>query len=151
VIEKIKCDFDEKRLELSQSFLDNYEKIKEYKEYKYIPQSEQSLERKAKDNLKTLIYNHLDNEILEKYEKELSEFKNFLKALLEDIEDYGTLSDYTLRRVVNLDFSEDKIKESLKEISKLREELGDDYLEKEKQKYKELQKEIIVAIENQKI
>jgi len=149
-IEKIKCDFDEKRLELSESFWDNYEKIKEYKEYKYIPQLEQSLERKAKDNLKTLIYN-LDKEILEKYEKEILEFKNFLKALLEDIEDYGTLSDYTLRRIVNLDFSEDKIKESLKEISKLRDGLGDDYLEKEKQKYKELQKEIIVAIENQKI
>ena len=150
-IEKIQCDFNEKRLELSKSFWDNYEKIKEYKEYKYIPQSEQSLERKAENNLKTIIYNNLDSEILEKYEKELSESKNFLKSLLEDIEDYGTLPDYTLRRIANLDFSKDKIKESLDEISRLREELGDDYLEKEKQKYKELQKEIIVAIENQKI
>jgi len=150
-VEKIKCDFGEKRLELSESFWDNYKKIKEYKEYKYIPQSEQSLEEKARSNLKTIIYNNLDSEILEKYEKELSESKNFLKSLLEDIEDYGTLPDYTLRRIANLDFSKDKIKESLNEISRLREELGDDYLEKEKQKYKELQKEIIVAIENQKI
>jgi len=150
-IEKIKCDFDEKRLEFSESCWDNYEKIKKYKEYKYIPSSQQSLEEKAKNNLKTIIYNHLDSEILEKYEKEFFESKNFLRTLLEDIEDYGTLPDYTLRRIANLDFSKDKIKESLNEISRLRQELGDDYLEKEKQKYKELQKEIIVAIENQKI
>ena len=150
-VEKIKCDFNEKRLELSESFWDTYEKIKTYKEYKYIPSSQQSLEEKAKNNLKTIIYNHLESEILEKYEKEISQHKNFLKFLLEDIEEYGTLADYTLRRIANLDFSKEKIKESLDEIAKIRKQIGDDFLEKEKQKYKELQKEIIVAIENQKI
>jgi len=150
-IEKIRCDFNEKRLQLSENFWGIYEKIKKYKEYKYIPSSQQSLEERAKNNLKTIIYNHLESEILEKYEKEISQYKNFLKYLLEDIEDYGTLADYTLRRIANLDFSKERIEESLEEITKIRKQIGDDFLEKEKQKYKELQKEIIVAIENQKI
>ena len=78
--------------------------------------------------------------------------KDFLKVLLEDIADYGTLSDYTLRRVANLEGgTEEKLKKSLKEIEALKNELGADYMEKEKARQKDLTKEIIVAIENKKL
>ena len=140
---KIECNSDEKRLELSKDFWDLYEYAKQEREIRLIPTSEQSLEQKAKITLKTMLYNSED--------KRLLPFKNFLRNLLEDIEDYGTLPDYTLRRIANLDFSsEEKSNKSIKELEKLMDELGENYLEKEKRKIKNIRKEIIVAIENQK-
>jgi hypothetical protein len=37
------------------------------------------------------------------------------------------------------------------EIAAIKDELGEDYLQKEKDRHQELSKEIIIAIENQKI
>jgi len=143
VFEKISCQSEEKRLELSEKFWDVYEEIKSFKGFKSAPLTEQSLEQKAINNLKTFIY-HINRE-------EVFKVKGFLKTLLEDITDYGTLSDYTLRRIANLESQDDeKIKKPLKEINALKDELGEDYLEKEKARQKDLTKEIIVAIENQK-
>lgn len=45
-------------------------------------------------------------------------------------------------------FFENLCKKSLKEISSLKDELGEDYLYKEKERFKELIKEIIIAVEN---
>jgi hypothetical protein len=70
--------------------------------------------------------------------------------LLEDILDYGTLSLYTLRRIANLETDESKIKKTIEELKKLKDELGENYLEQEKRKHIEESKEIIVAIENRK-
>jgi len=142
VFEKISCQPEEKRLELSEKFWDVYEEIKKFKGFRLGPVSEQSLEQKAINNLKTFIY-HINR-------KEVFKIKGFLKTLLEDITDYGTLSDYTLRRIANLESQDDeKLKKSLKEINALRKEHGEDYLEKEKTRYRNLTKQIIVAIENQ--
>ncbi len=142
VFEKIACTPEEERLELSERFWDVYKKIKTFKGFKSPPLAEQSLEQKAIIKLKTFIrVNH----------EEVFKVKRFLKTLLEDITDYGTLPDYTLRRIANLGTQDDKkLKKSLKEINILREELGEDYLEKEKASHRNLTKEIIVAIENQK-
>jgi hypothetical protein len=75
---------------------------------------------------------------------------DFLRTLREDIIDYGTLSDYTLRRIANLENSDDNNrKKAILEISALEKELGEDYLQREKERQKELSKEIIIAIENQ--
>ncbi|MCD6402419.1 SWF/SNF helicase family protein, partial [bacterium] len=143
VFERIACTPEEKRLELSEKFWEVYEKIKTFKSFKSSPLAEQSLERKAINNLKTFIY-HISHE-------EVFKVKRFLKALLDDITDYGTLSDYTLRRIANLESQDDKrLKKSLKEIYALKEELGEDYLEREKIRQRDLTKEIIVAIEHQK-
>jgi len=72
--------------------------------------------------------------------------------LREDILDYGTLSDYTLRRIANLESGDEaKQKKSILEIISLKQELGEDYLQKEKNRQKDLSKEIIIAIENQKL
>jgi len=144
VFEKISCPPDEKGLDLSEQFWDVYEEIKSFKGFKSTPLTEQSLEQKAINNLKHFIY-RINNE-------EVFKIKGFLKTLLEDITDYGTLSDYTLRRIANLETkNEEKLKKFFKEIYALRDELGEDYLEKEKARQKDLAKEIIVAIENQKI
>ncbi len=144
VFERISCNPEEKPLELGERFWGVYENIKNFRDFRLGPVSEQSLEQQAITNLKTFIYHIHAEEILE--------VKEFLKVLLEDITDYGTLSDYTLRRIANLEIgNEEKIKKSLKEIKALKDELGSDYLEKEKARQKDLTKEIIVAIENQKL
>ncbi len=154
VYNKIVCLPEEKPLNLSQKFWDVYEKIKNFRESRSLPISERSLEQQAINNLKTFI-NHIPDE-------RIFELKDFLKVLLEDILDYGTLPDYTLRRIANLPVplvrqtglessDEREIEKSIKEIKALIEELGENYLEKEKARYRDLTKEIIVAIENQKI
>ena len=142
--EKIACEPKTKPLELSEKFWYVYEKIKSFRDYRVNPVSEQSLEQQAINNLRTFIYH--------KHEDEVLQVKDFLKMLLEDITDYGTLSDYTLRRIANLESgTEEKLKKSLKEIETLKNELGADYLEKEKARQKNLSEEIIVAVENQKL
>lgn len=142
--EKISCKPDEKRLELSEKFWGVYENIKIFRDYRVGPMSEQSLEQQAINNLRTFIYH--------RHEGEIMEVKDFLRVLLEDVTDYGTLSDYTLRRIANLEGgTKEKLKISLQEIRALKDELGADYLEKEKARQRDLTKEIIVAIENQKL
>ncbi len=101
------------------------------------------MEQKALNNLKSLI---------DKPWEALIPYLDFLRILREDILDYGTLSDYTLRRLSNLENSnDDKQRKTVLEIIKLKGEVGEDYLEREKLRQKELKKEIIVAVENQKL
>ena len=79
-------------------------------------------------------------------------YLDFLRTLREDIIDYGTLFDYTLRRIANLESrDESKQKKTVSEIISLKQELGEDYLIKEKERQKDIAKEIIIAIENQKL
>src|SRR3989304_3284878 len=98
VFDKIACDKNEKKLPLSSLFWNSYEKVKKFKEYRLPPSSDQSLEQKALLNLKTFITNPWE---------ELLPYMDFLRTLREDIIDYGTLSDYTLRRIANLENSDD--------------------------------------------
>ncbi len=143
IFEKIACDENESALSLSKHFWDAYGNVKSFKEFRANPTSDQSLEQKALNNLAFFI-NALQN-------KELTPYKDFLRMLREDIVDYGTVSDYTLRRIANLKSDdEQKIKASVKEIEAIKNELGEDYLEKEKARQKDLSKEIIIAIENRK-
>ncbi|HOV32601.1 MAG TPA: helicase-related protein [Candidatus Hydrogenedens sp.] len=140
LLNKISCKLDEKSLPLSDKFWDVYEKIKNYKRplARLIP--ENSLEQQAIYNLKTLI------------NKLPYEYRDFLKTLLEDIKNYGTLPDFTLRRITKLQCGNDKeIESAIKEINQLKKELGENYLEEEISKVKSMDKEIIVAIENQNI
>jgi ERCC4-related helicase len=142
VFGKIICTKDEKSLPLSGSFWEAYESVRKFKEHKVIPLSGQSLEQKALNNLATFINNIQSEEIMP--------HKDFLRTLREDVLDYGTLSDFTLRRIANMESADDsKLKRAVTEIISLRNELGEDYLEKEKARRKYLSKEIIIAIENQ--
>ena len=154
VFDRIVCTPDENGLDLSHRFWDVYEEIKKFKEPRLQHLSEKSLEQQAINNLKTFLNNLQDDRIFG--------HKDFLKTLLEDVLDYGTLPDYTLRRIANLPVplarqtglessNENKVEKEIEEIKSLKEELGEDYLEKEKLRQKDLYKEIIVAIENRKL
>ena len=144
VFDKIVCAQDEKALSLSDSFWEAYEGVKRFKESRVITPSEQSLEQKAMNNLAAFI-NRIQSE-------DIMPHKDFLRTLREDILDYGTLSDFTLRRIANLE-SEDEAKQkrALREMIALKKELGEDYLQREKARQKDLSKEIIIAIENRAV
>lgn len=142
VLPRIECLKEEPKLQLSKGFWGFYEKAKVIKESSSGHATQRSNETIAINNLKTLVKKNY--EILEPHRK-------FILSLLEDILDYGTLSDYTLRRIANLEtLNHAKLKELENEISSLKRELGEDYLQKEKAKQQYFRKEIIIAIENQK-
>ena len=140
VFNEIICKKSEPKLQLDNNFWRFYEKIKTFKQIRNIPISEMSLEQQALNNLKTLIAKPWD---------ELLSLTDFLRTLREDILDYGTLADYTLRRLANLDFATEKNKKNtIFKIIAIREQLGEDYLTKEKERQNDLTKEIIIAVEN---
>lgn len=137
VFEKIVCTPDEKALDWNTDlFWKSYEAVQDFKDFRLGTANEQSLEMKALNNLDFLIRNPRE---------ELRVYKDFLRTLKEDVLSYGTLADYTLRRIAN--FKDD----NNKDIQGLKDELNDDYLIKEKNGQKDREKEIIIAIENKKI
>jgi superfamily II DNA/RNA helicase len=138
IYERVKADKNDPAVPLSDRFWDEYERLKNFTDTTKTRLTEQSLQQKAINMLKSLINN---SEL-----SSLTPYKDFLRMLLEDILDYGTLPDYTLRRIANLDSK--NIASILKEIERLRKTLGDDYLYREKDRLTELTKEIIIAIEN---
>jgi hypothetical protein len=72
--------------------------------------------------------------------------------LREDISDYGTLPDYTLRRLANFEAGSDKDRaRTVRDVAEIRQELGEGYLNKEKARLIVTRKEVIIAIENQNI
>lgn len=134
VFEKVVCTPQEEALNWNtDQFWQAYQAIQDFRDYRLGPVNEQSLEQKALINLDFLIRSA---------EKELMPHKDFLRTLKEDILGYGTLADYTLRRIAN--FKE----YNAKDILELKDELGEDYLIKEKNRQKDQKKEIIIAIQN---
>ena len=138
VYDGIAAEKNEPPLSLSPAFWDIYEDIKNLKDTIRTRTAEQSIKQKAVNLLKGLLTQNTLNELIP--------HKDFIRTLLEDILDYGTLSDYTLRRIANIDVNQSD--NMLSEIKSLKKELGEDYLYKEKSRLKELTKEIIIAIEN---
>jgi len=140
----IECDKEETTVPFSDSFWDSYYNVKEFKESPGIPSSEISIEKKSLNNVNTLLQGKIP---------ELESYLPFLRALREDILEYKTLSDYTLRRIANLNSQNKdtaKIQKTTDELEKLQRELGADYLDKVKSKLGQLETEVIIAIENVK-
>ena len=122
VFEKIVCKSDEKFLNWNtERFWQAYSKIQNFKNQRSGAVNEQSLEQKALKNLDYFIRTIQREEIMP--------FKDFLRTLREDILDYGTPADYTLRRIANLKTSDDeKIKKAIEEIKDIKKGLGgEDY------------------------
>jgi superfamily II DNA or RNA helicase/HKD family nuclease len=140
VLDKIKATKDEKRLPLSGYFWDTYEEIKSFRDNIINHITEQSLQQRAMNVIKSLLSNSSEG---------LIPYKNFIRMLLEDIRDYGTLSDYTLRRITNLELED--LEHTIREITGLKKELGEDYLYREKERIKSMKREVIIAIENRKL
>ncbi|PIP28655.1 MAG: helicase [Candidatus Moranbacteria bacterium CG23_combo_of_CG06-09_8_20_14_all_35_22] len=132
-LESVRCKNTEKRISFSEKFWESYAEAKKAQRIN-LPINEQSLEQKAIINLNFLIRNPKESII---------DHLDFLKTLLEDILDYGTLPDYTLRKIGDI--------KDEKDVDELEKDLGLDYLQKEKEEQRNYKKEIIIAIENVRI
>ena len=141
----IQCLQDEKSLSLSEKFWPNYQTIKTQKERVVIQSSELSLEKKAHSNIITLLADKTGT---------YQEYQDFLLALRQDIEEYKTLSDYTLRRISVLKTSskdEKNVAVVRSVLDDLIREMGRFYLDNVKQKTTPSVKEVIVAVENHEV
>ncbi|MBN1226213.1 MAG: helicase, partial [Deltaproteobacteria bacterium] len=138
VIPYIECTPETKAERLSDKFWDNYERIKTHKLAFKAKTSEASIEVKARNLLKDLTGHPRQG---------LEHHLPFLRMLLEDLFDYKTLSDNTLRRIASLAKKEPE--ELDEEIRRLEMLLGKGYLDKTKQSLQKLDQEVIIAIENQ--
>ncbi|MGB4095927.1 MAG: helicase-related protein [Bacteroidales bacterium] len=144
--EKIKCDAYDKSIDLSENFWDYYKELKDIYDKKTISTNprDNDPERKALNTINSLI--NSKNYRFQQYHID------FLKMLKEDIIDYGTLPTKTLRRIAAMNCkSENNIQKTINEIESLIREMGSNYLEIEKKRLQSFNKEIIIAIENQKL
>jgi len=142
VFERIKANPTTPTLKITEKFWNSYEKI--------LKKQSNNNDRDSKNHgnaQRTL-------KILLKAENEkLSKYKQFMKDIIEDIENYHTISEYILSKISameknideeDIDKNIDKILEEIEEIKGI---LGEDFLEKIK-KLKNEKEEVIIAIEN---
>ncbi|NMC98622.1 MAG: DEAD/DEAH box helicase family protein [Bacteroidales bacterium] len=139
VLDNITCTPDTQPLPLDNDFWDYYQRVKTFKAKAELAPSEQSIEKIALNNL---------NYWLRLQEPALLPYKPFIRTLREDILDYGTLSQFTLRRIANLKNNGNGLTDVISEISKLINELGENYLEREKNRMSKAETDIIIAIRN---
>lgn len=139
----IECDPDQPRLPLSPGFWSNYAIAKTItSDSTARGLSAQSVETRALNNLVTL--NRRET-------PELEPLKGFLATLLEDMREWSTLPKYTLRTIANLLFNTPKqIEQTRDKLQDIQLQLGSDYLQKEIERQKQVQQEIVIAVENQK-
>jgi superfamily II DNA/RNA helicase len=141
ILDKITCQPETESIRIDENFWQLYEKVKQHNEKPTTIAPPISIEKNALGVIDFLLW--------QKENPDLVLLKPFLRTLREDILDYGTLPDYTLRRIANLsnNHSAINIDKAISELGKLEKELGRNYLDKEKDKqYPD--KEIIIAIEN---
>ena len=132
VYDRLKCSFDELPMAWNHvEFWKNYEAIASYKEFRKVVINEQSLEQRALNKIDFLLKENV---------KLNFEQRNFLQVLKRDIINFGTLPDYTLRRIGN-------ISDDLKDLQMIFGVLGIDYLEREIGRNKAFEREVIIAIE----
>jgi hypothetical protein len=139
VYEKIKASPEEKGRELSAEFWEHYQKV--LSSHSFVikrAKNENSLESKAFNMVSTLL--KMD---------ELKEERKFLNALMEDLTEYQTLPEYVLSKITRWETVLNKPEELKKKIQELKADLGEDFLEKTKARFKEESQEVIIAIENQ--
>lgn len=141
VYEKIKAYPETQNIPLSKEFWTNYRMILDKSSYfrrTQIRSNEISI--KAFNMLKS---------ILEKNSNRIKPHEKFISDLAEDIKSYGTLSEYILSEIVEWEKILDDEEKLEREISRLKEEIGEDFLERTKKNLGETSEEIIIAIENQ--
>ncbi|HRT84580.1 MAG TPA: hypothetical protein P5523_08080, partial [Bacteroidales bacterium] len=141
ILDKITCQPETESIRIDENFWRLYEIVKQNNAKPITTAPSISIEKNA--------LGVIDFLLRQKENPDLVRLKPFLRTLREDILDYGTLPDYTLRRIANLsnNKSEINISEAITELGKLEKELGRNYLDQEKNK-QHPDKEIIIAIEN---
>lgn len=143
LLPSVQCPFGEALLPLSTNFWTAYETIKEYKPIQRERRSDIALETKAHNNLKVSL------KIIDPKEESL---RSFIQTLIRDIRNFRTLPQYTLRRLTSEELKPDTsakvIKKFFDEVRWVRNQLGDDYLERILKRVEHQSLEVIIAVEN---
>lgn len=142
-VDLIRCSFKEPRHSLSDDFWDRYESIRDYRVSYKKGGGSNSIEEQALLNLKALLRN--------KDARQLGDDLVFVRTLLEDMLEYKTLPDHTLRDIagVNPDITNKKaLKQTLAKIRRIKNNLGPDYLKRLKKRIGDMNQEVIIAVEN---
>lgn len=144
-IQMLCCRYDEPRKDLSQLFWKAYSLAGKYQEtFSRSTSNVLSVEVRSLNNvLYAISYCEKNNQY---------EHLTFLRTVLEDMRQYGSLPDYTLRKLSMHDLSKepDKISRFFETVQKLRETLGDFYLKNLKERLHYRNSEIIIAEEWQR-
>ncbi|MBX0310711.1 MAG: hypothetical protein JHC31_02715, partial [Sulfurihydrogenibium sp.] len=85
-------------------------------------------------------------------DKDIGESKSFVLALIKDIEEYSSLSEYILQKIIKIEKHFDNIEKVKKELEEIKKEIGEDFVERVESQLKLLDlenQEIIMAVENQ--
>jgi superfamily II DNA or RNA helicase len=139
------CEFEENKIPLSKDFWNNYSTIKTFKPNYKTGRSDIALESKALENLKVYL------KVLSGNEENLA---NFVKMLIKDLQKYHTLSVRTLgrlgRKTIDNKSNEKEIKALTNEINWVRNQFGDDYLDRVLKRVDNQKNEVIIAVENDK-
>ena len=140
----VECDYEEESKKLSQEFWPIYDQLKTYKPRVSSRSNSNSIETKARNNLQTA---------LRLLGAEHQDLREFIQNIIKDIKNYQTLSTYTLREFTSPELSgavsEDSQKRFFEEIRKMRDKIGEDFLEKAIGNRKKNFIETIIAVENQ--
>jgi len=143
VYEKIVAKPEEKALPLSKDFWENYYIVLNKSEYKFNNRTNPNeLNTKAFNLLNTLFHNNCKN---------LTAYCSFISKLIEDLKHYGTLSEYAVSEIVKWEKYLDDEKKLIDAIENLKNEIGENFLEKVLKSYKNISEEVIISIENQAI
>jgi len=140
-LEMLKCPPEEPALPLSEGFWEAYDVAGKFQETFVGSRNTQSLEVRARNNLLVAI---AACEKCQKYDD-----VQFLQTLLEDIRLYGTLPDYTLRKLSAEDLQQnnEKLSQVLESVRVLRTVLGADYLQRLKKRLCSRSSEVIISEE----
>lgn len=126
-------------LPLSGEFWGSYLFAKEHRGTDTTGPGTQSIEAKC---------NNLLNSIIQNSDLADDDLRNLAQVLLEDINEYGTLTQPTMRRISQLEnVNKDNQLAGLKEV--VNELGGIDYLTRLKAKIRDTKQEIVIAVENQ--
>ncbi|MCX7728969.1 MAG: helicase-related protein [Bacteroidia bacterium] len=127
--DKIKTEPQTPSLSLSAEFWKHYETSLAYTPQFHRPESEQTIFKKALNNLRSIINN-----------QEFLDYKDYIEILIDDLLHYGTLSDYRLRQIAQIKNTHD--------LKKIIDDLGNEYFT-QLAHFNNTSAEVIVSIENQ--
>jgi superfamily II DNA or RNA helicase len=140
VYEKIKATPETERLKVSKDFWSNYEIVFDKKAYTKRKSKPRAIEEKALNLLNDL------------KDKDIGELKSFVLALIKDIEEYSSLSEYILQKIIKIEKHSNNIEKIKKELEEIKKEIGEDFIDRIENQLKLLDlenQEIIMAVENQ--
>ncbi|MGB1205429.1 MAG: helicase-related protein [Chitinophagales bacterium] len=143
--EYVKCELEETRLDLLPHFWKAYQSTKKYKPRYRKKTSEMSLEQQAITALKALQKQGRIDKI-----KIPLKIVMFMTTLLRDLKQYKTLPKYTLRRLTLPKKSKNDYEQLLKNVTKLHQRIGSEYLNITLRQSGKVEEDVIIAVENRK-